>query len=384
MRFYALRLHEVGHDQVEPERDPRRGHRLALPERAQARAEGVSHAGGVRAGPDASRGASYADHPDRRDFLAAVSAAGAPGVLGARGSLADEGPPETTTLRLRASTRAICLAPGYIAEDLLRAEGFTDIRYVDRAADPPTVARGEIDFDFQTRGMGRLPAGCRRAGHGVGGCAFRLLRAVRARADPQHQRSQGQEGRHPGPRLERAPAISRSSRPTSGSTPQQDIDWVSEPDRQPHGAVRRRQGRRFPRLPARAAGAARAQARPHDPQHDHGQAMVAVFLLHGLRQPRLRPRSSGRHQALSARHPQGRRHVCHRAGDGPRNGWSMRGFTRALRLRAPDAERASLRPLARVRPGGRDALLRAAAARGGHDQVAARTRSSPRAPTGAS
>ena len=41
MRFYALRLHEVGHDQVEPEEDHRRRHRLALPERAQARAEGV-------------------------------------------------------------------------------------------------------------------------------------------------------------------------------------------------------------------------------------------------------------------------------------------------------------------------------------------------------
>ena len=46
MRFFALRLHEVGHDQVEPERAPRRRHRLALPERAQARAEGVSHVAG--------------------------------------------------------------------------------------------------------------------------------------------------------------------------------------------------------------------------------------------------------------------------------------------------------------------------------------------------
>ena len=36
----------------------------------------------------------------RRDFLASLSAAGAAGVLGARGSLADEGPPETTTIRL--------------------------------------------------------------------------------------------------------------------------------------------------------------------------------------------------------------------------------------------------------------------------------------------
>ena len=58
----------------------------------------------------------------RRDFLASVSAAGAAGVLGARRALADEGPPETTTIRLRRDP-GICIAPRYIAEDLLRAEG---------------------------------------------------------------------------------------------------------------------------------------------------------------------------------------------------------------------------------------------------------------------
>ena len=36
----------------------------------------------------------------RRGFLASLSAAGAAGVLGARTALADEGPPETTTIRL--------------------------------------------------------------------------------------------------------------------------------------------------------------------------------------------------------------------------------------------------------------------------------------------
>jgi hypothetical protein len=36
----------------------------------------------------------------RRDFLAVLSATSAVGVLGTRASLADEGPPETTTIRL--------------------------------------------------------------------------------------------------------------------------------------------------------------------------------------------------------------------------------------------------------------------------------------------
>jgi NitT/TauT family transport system substrate-binding protein len=80
----------------------------------------------------------------RRDFLATLSAAGAAGVLSDRPSLADEGPPETTTLRLSRSPN-ICLAPAYISDELLRAEGFAEIR---RVLDPPVgaVARGEIDF----------------------------------------------------------------------------------------------------------------------------------------------------------------------------------------------------------------------------------------------
>jgi NitT/TauT family transport system substrate-binding protein len=84
----------------------------------------------------------------RRDFLARLSAAGAAGVLGGRTSLADEGPPETTTIRLPHDP-SVCVVPAYMADDLLRAEGFTDVRYV------PTLAgftvtrmagRGEIDL----------------------------------------------------------------------------------------------------------------------------------------------------------------------------------------------------------------------------------------------
>jgi hypothetical protein len=67
--------------------------------------------------------------PNRRDFLAGLSAAGAVGVLGARSSLADEPPPETTTIRLLGDV-SICQAPWIIVDDLLRAEGFTDVRYL--------------------------------------------------------------------------------------------------------------------------------------------------------------------------------------------------------------------------------------------------------------
>src|SRR5262245_63713149 len=85
----------------------------------------------------------------RRDFLATLSAASAASLLGPRTSLADEGPPETTTLRLD-SRAPICEAPQYITEQLLRAEGLTDIRYVQPSQGHDAVARGELDFDFNS------------------------------------------------------------------------------------------------------------------------------------------------------------------------------------------------------------------------------------------
>jgi hypothetical protein len=43
----------------------------------------------------------------------------------------------------------------------------------------------------------------------------------------------------------------------------------------------------------RGAGAARPQDRSHDSQPGHGQALVAVLLLHSVRQPGVRPQPSG-------------------------------------------------------------------------------------------
>ncbi len=85
----------------------------------------------------------------RRDFLASASLAAAAGVLGTRRSLADEGPPETTTVRL-VKYSSICVAPYFVAEQLLHAEGFTDVRYVTMPlpADVETLARGEVDFNI--------------------------------------------------------------------------------------------------------------------------------------------------------------------------------------------------------------------------------------------
>jgi NitT/TauT family transport system substrate-binding protein len=79
-------------------------------------------------------------------FLTTLSMAGAAGLLRPPQALAAEGALETTTVRLQ--TPGLCVAPVYIAEALLRAEGFTDIRYADASeigAIAP-VAHGEVDF----------------------------------------------------------------------------------------------------------------------------------------------------------------------------------------------------------------------------------------------
>ena len=75
----------------------------------------------------------------RRDFVRGAAAATVLGTA-ARGA-AVEPPPETTRLRI-VREPAICIAPQYAAEDLLRGEGFTDVEYV-RAAPEPARSSGE-------------------------------------------------------------------------------------------------------------------------------------------------------------------------------------------------------------------------------------------------
>jgi NitT/TauT family transport system substrate-binding protein len=60
---------------------------------------------------------------------------------------AAEGLLETTTVRL-VNDSSICIAPEYMAEELLRAEGFTDIRYIEAPGSQQIDAllRGDLDF----------------------------------------------------------------------------------------------------------------------------------------------------------------------------------------------------------------------------------------------
>ena len=83
----------------------------------------------------------------RRHFLTSLSAAGAVGLLAPRSPLAAEPLPETTTVRIVRQVGS-CIAPQYVAEELLRADGFTDVRFVQGQPTAKWVGLGKADFSL--------------------------------------------------------------------------------------------------------------------------------------------------------------------------------------------------------------------------------------------
>jgi NitT/TauT family transport system substrate-binding protein len=224
---------------------------------------------------------------NRRDFLVSASLAAAAGVLGPRGALAEDGPPETTTIKL-AYYGNICLAPLLIAKDLLHAEGFTDVRYVEAPDDftiPELVARGECHFGSTFAGtvvyhidngvpitaLSGVHAGCYEL---FAQQPFRSITELRGkRVVIKGLNSDGHQYL----------AIMAAH---VGLDPKTDFEWVISP----------------------GGNALEVFAR--------GEALVAVLLLPVVRCERLRQCQSDRHQALSARAAQGCRLLCSGAGPG--------------------------------------------------------------------
>ena len=140
---------------------------------------------------------------------------------------------------------------------------------------------------------------------------------------PHHQRPEGQERRHRRTWARASTCTWPSWRPMSGSTRTRTSTGSRSPDGQAHGAVRRGQGRCLPRLSARAAGAARPQDRPRDPQHAPGPARgrsisAACWPATRTSSASIRSRPSAC-CAPSSRPPTS----APPSRSGPRNGWSM-------------------------------------------------------------
>jgi NitT/TauT family transport system substrate-binding protein len=171
---------------------------------------------------------------NRRDFLAGLSAAAAAGTIGARAALAGEGPLETTTVRLTTAA-GICIAPQYLAGELLRADGFTDVQFVPAMKGPPgavMIGRGEADFTSTFAASTILPidageaitvlAGVHR------GCYELFAReGIRSISDLK--------GKRVGiPALRSSPHLYLSVMATYvGLDPQRDIDWTTSPGADP-------------------------------------------------------------------------------------------------------------------------------------------------------
>jgi NitT/TauT family transport system substrate-binding protein len=85
----------------------------------------------------------------RRRFRNTLSLAGAFGILSPRRAWPTEPGLETTTVRL-GKMPVICFAPQYVCEVLLRADGFTDVRYVDTTVETQAEDLGHGKLDFQS------------------------------------------------------------------------------------------------------------------------------------------------------------------------------------------------------------------------------------------
>ena len=118
---------------------------------------------------------------NRRDLLLAGACAASTAILWSPVTrLSAEGPnprPETTTIRL-AKNPVICIAPQYVVSDLLNAEGFTNVVYVQSDAGvEQTKAVGKGDIDFTLHFSGPLLLQVEHYDSGRDSC--RLFRAVR-------------------------------------------------------------------------------------------------------------------------------------------------------------------------------------------------------------
>jgi len=167
----------------------------------------------------------------RRQFLVMLPLAAAAGMTWIPQSRAVEGALETTTIRLVKSP-VICIAPLYVCDALLRAEGFTDIRYVELAVGRPyfdAMARGEADLaaTFALNWVGAIDAGAPVAvvgGMHVGCYQLFAQKGIRRITELKG----GSVGLQASP-----PNFLKLIAAEVGLDPAKDIRWVNDPEQKP-------------------------------------------------------------------------------------------------------------------------------------------------------
>src|SRR5690349_15919558 len=170
--------------------------------------------------------------PNRRDLLWVGCCAASNAILGSVATrLRAEGPnppPEITTIRL-AKGPSICIAPQYVVSDLLNAEGFTNVVYVQSDAgveQTKAIAKGDIDLAMHFSGpllleVDRGSSITILAGIHVGCFELFAKQGIRSVADLKG-RTVGIQG------LETSPHVFLSAMATLvGLDPAKDIEWVT-------------------------------------------------------------------------------------------------------------------------------------------------------------
>jgi NitT/TauT family transport system substrate-binding protein len=168
----------------------------------------------------------------RRRFLAILSGVGAASLFGVATSRAAEGLPETTTVRFQGQSGAICVAPQYVAEELLRAEGFTGIRVnVPNPTDGARFLRGDVDFalNFASTFILWAEAGQRiTVLTGVHPACFELF------GNEHVHKILDLKGKRVGVEALGSPKVFLSIMAAYvGLDPVDDIEWVTSPDKPP-------------------------------------------------------------------------------------------------------------------------------------------------------
>ena len=248
----------------------------------------------------------------RRDLLRGV--AGTAGLLGwPPGHASGEPPPETTRLRI-AQQPSICVAPQFIVTDLLKAEGFTDIKYVKMtiAGISKALASGEVDVSMHFVGplviqldagapitvLGGVHVGCFEL---FGTDRVRTIRDLKGKTVAITELGSTQH------------VYLSSMVAHVGLDPRKDMKFVELSRRRGQAAARGGKGRRLPRVSAGPSGAARPEGRTRRRQQRGRPAVVAVLLLHRHGSPGVRQEASDRDQAGAAGDPERSRPLRPRA-----------------------------------------------------------------------
>jgi NitT/TauT family transport system substrate-binding protein len=166
----------------------------------------------------------------RRQFLTTLSLAAA-GLMRPPRTPAAEEALETTTIRMTRSRGICAAAEAFAAEELLRAEGFEEIAYIEVAKTgvPPAIAGGKVDFslNFVVNHIQAIDHGAPiTILAGVHGGCYELfaLEGLRSITELKGKRVGLEAG---------SPALLRLMAAQVGLDPEKDFQWVIDPEAKP-------------------------------------------------------------------------------------------------------------------------------------------------------